>query len=464
MVEALSMGRITNLSVVLVLAGCEPEGAVNMCPFEQPVRLASVPEGMNQWSVEVQLSTVGGLLHYTATEDDETVAALIDPCTGAETPYREFAAGPGGLVVVDTPNGRLLYVSRPQEDEVIVLDRLDVPGFDEPRWVEGVPAFHSMSTAPGGALLCTDREAPEGASCWLHDGDPAHAPKPMGTGIRQHAWSGGQWFVLDVAGALRRVDEATGAETPLLTGVDAFGFAGRYVTWQTGEEGAVEVHRLDVETGVDIVLMDGLEEAGSWEVNEDGTAIGRYEPGGPFEALFRLEDGEPLAFPPHIGVGDAGAGAEFELVLERDNLEEHVRALWDPFAGEEPREWFREALWYDHLSVRRVGDQIFYFIPLICEPGGMVRRADLRTGEHVRIAAYASSLPTLLPDGRYLLASRQGWEPISDVFVFDPATRETTPVVEAVVDWRYSAEHGVFYARTTGAEAGVWVTPLPPQG
>lgn len=439
----------------------EPLDAPTACPADELVQLASWPAWPgSRWFI----GSIDERLLYSVHDGEQTIAAMLDPCTGEAAPAA--VANASDFTVTTTPHGRLLYGTN-GAGEVLILDDLDAPGFAAPRRVDGPPEIGDIDAVPGGVLLCTPRSPvgpPAPRACWVHAGDPTEAPLAVGDAISSWLVTADAMFLLDASGVLRSGDARSSDTTQIAADVRRMWLAPeqRHLVWEAGDDAATQIVARDLQTGDQHVLVQDHEPgAGRWIFNGDGTAGGLVDDDHHLGALFRLDSGAALSIPEHVAVTRYSHGREFDLQLASETGN-HTRAYWDPFLADAPRIWFDDSLWFGGPAPQRDGDIVVYTLDDVCVPTRTVYRVDLTTGEPTQIAHGVSGSLVPLADGRFLTTvSDDDWDLVGDLVVLDPDNRSLRVLAEDVDEWVHVEGRGVFYVRATGDDAGVWAVPVP---
>ncbi|MCY1066096.1 hypothetical protein OV090_15055 [Nannocystis sp. RBIL2] len=494
----------------LLLAACSedavaPESFASACPLHEPVRLAAPPDGWQPGSARVYpFKQLGDRLLYSFDNagDPDPGYWLVHRCGGPPRRFTTFTPGTILPFALETAEGTLVYAVD-REGRHVVLDRLDVPGFDVPRPVGGLPGYDipgGSSHEAGYALFASvnrptgdARQAAgvEGGSAVVHthDGDPDAPALHLGDHVVSLAQHGSSVFVLDDDGALRKVDPFTRESEPLQAGVRYFTLAadGRHLIWQAiGDDDVEPVYLRDLEASARLAVADfGVDReiavndfaARSWNrMPAHGLAVGRWTwtegsaaaalvgPDDTFVTAVRTDTGESLAIPEHRQQRGA-LGDDFVLVMpDTNNL---VLALWSPDGGD-VRVWYRGPADATVEARARVGDELEYFLgEPTDETTGSLLRVDLRTGELTQRAPRIGRDYLQLDARRYFTAVRA--EPVQagaeikwtyDLLVFDADSRVYTTIAERVDDFVHVPDQGVLYLDSRGDEPGLWAAPL----
>ncbi|PCC72476.1 hypothetical protein SAMN02745121_01653 [Nannocystis exedens] len=495
----------------LLLAACgedavAPESLAAACPLHAPVRLAAPPDGWQPGPARVYpFKQLGDRLLYSFDDagDPDPGYWLIHRCGGAPRRFTTFTPGTVLPFSLETAEGTLVYAVD-REGRHVVLDRLDVPGFDVPRPVGGLPGYDVPGGSPheAGYALFASVNRPTGAArqaagveagtavVHTHDGDPDAPALLLGDNVVSLAQHGGHVFVLDDDGVLRKVDPFTREREPLQDGVRYFTLAGdgRHLIWQAiGDDDVEPVYLRDLEVRARVAVADfgvdreiavndfaarswnrmpdqDLAAVGRWTWTGDSTAAALVGPDGTFVTAVRTDTGEPLAIPEHRGQRGA-LGDDFVLVMPDEGT--LVLALWHPTDGD-LRVWYRGPADATVEAGARVGDELEYFLAdPTDETAGSLLRVDLGTGELTERAPRIGRDYRPLDAHRYFTAVRA--EPVQagaeiqwtyDLLVFDADTRVYTTIAERVDDFVHMPDQGVLYLDSRGDEPGLWAAPL----
>jgi hypothetical protein len=505
--------RTTHLATLpLLLAACgdelvAPDPLVSACPLVAPVRLAAPPAGWSRRAARTYpFRVLGDRLLYSFDEPDDPDPAywLVHRCGGAPRRFTTFVPGMRLPLALDTDAGPLVYaVDRDRRH--VLLDRLDVPGFDVPRPIADLPSydvpgasaheagfvlFARVNRPPGDAFEAAD----VGAASYVmhtHDGDPDAPALPLGDDVVSLAHRDGRVLVLTDDGLLREVDPLTGDDELLQSRVRYFTLSPdhRRLIWQAlGDDDAEPVFLRALDRRPRLAATGGGHDrqiavnefaarswnrapgygrdVGRWSWTDDSSAAALIGLDGTFVAAVRADTGEPLDIPEHREQrGPLGDG--FVLVLP--SADTQVLALWRPLTGV-MRVWYRGPT--DAAVTPRAldGDTLDYFLADAADPEvGSLRRIDLRTGAlHQRVPRIGQHYEQL-DDRRYFTAIRA--EPVHagvavrwtyDLLVFDADTRVYTTIAERVDDFARAPDQGIFYLDSRGPDPGLWVAPLSP--
>ncbi|MFZ6180511.1 hypothetical protein [Nannocystis pusilla] len=505
---SLRPAHLAALSLLLAACGEDavaPESFAAACPLREPVRLAAPPAGWQPGPARVYpFKQLGDHLLYSFDNagDPDPGYWLVHRCGGPPERFTTFTPGTVLPFALATAEGTLVYAVD-REGRHVVLDRLDVPGFDVPRPIEGLPRYDVPGGSPheAGYALFASVNRPTGAArqaagvdggsavVHTHDGDPEAPALHLGDHVVSLAQHGSAVFVLDDDGALRKVDPFTRESEPLQDGVRYFTLAadGRHLIWQAiGDDDVEPVYLRDLEASARLAVADfGVDReiavndfaARSWNrMPAHGLAVGRWTwteasaaaalvgPDDTFVTAVRTDTGEPLAIPEHRQQRGA-LGDDFVLVMpDPTNL---VLALWSPEDGD-VRVWYRGPADATVEARARVGDELEFFLgEPTDETAGSLLRVDLRTGELTERAPRIGRDYRPLDARRYFTAVRA--EPVQagaeikwtyDLLVFDADSRVYTTVAERVDDFVLVPDHGVLYLDSRGDEPGLWAAPL----
>ena len=473
------------------LLACDPgadAGPVSTCPLDQVTRMAAPPRGWQPGLGGLAFQAFGDhvLYRFDPTADPTPTYWVIDRCGGAPERFTSVTAGMTRFTGLETAEGWLLYAQ--EDDRHVILDRLDVPGFDAPRPVPGLPAgkfgasasalgmyFSSVSEMPNNLAGVAGIGA-RAHTIYLHHGDPDVPVVELGRRIVTLQNAGARLFMLDDDGDLRDVDPVTGASELVLAGVRRFTVsdAARRLIWQQlGDDVSEPIFLRDLDTGEDRQIAVNDFTAVSWNRSGDpdtsGTGLWTFAAEGAYAALYgpahalaavvRTADGAAIEPPAGARLrGTLGRG----FSLSRDHDDETAWLRWDP-ETDALQEWHRGPAGEWALQLFAVGDDFVDYIDRD-EGGfdGVLWRADHRTGETTMLVPRVGPSTTVLADGRYLTAiPSRAYSPF-DVVVFDPDTGRYTTVAADVLTFRYFPDQGVLYLGGDDGP-GLWAAPLPPR-
>ncbi|WP_434423304.1 hypothetical protein [Nannocystis pusilla] len=473
------------------LLACDPgddADSATTCPLEQVTRMVAPPRGWRPDLDGLSFHIFGDHILYSfdGPTDSTPTYWMLDRCGGAPQRFTPATGRKTRFTGLENDEGWLLYGQ--DDDGHVILDRLDVPGFDAPRPVLGLPAgqfsasasargmqFSSLPETPNNLFGAAGIGAPARAH-YLHHGDPDRAVVELGVRIVQHQSAGDRLFMLDDDGDLRDVDPATGASELVLAGVRRFNVsdAARRLIWQQlGDDVSEPIFLRDLDTGEDrqIAVNDftalswnrpgdpDSPGTGAWAFTAKGDYAALYGPAHALAAVVRTSDGAAIEPPAGARLrGLLGRG----FALTRDHDDETAWLRWDPATGV-LQEWHRGPAGEWSLQLFAVADDFIDYID-IDEGGfsGALWRADHRTGEATMLIPRVGLGTTVLADGRYLTAfPSRSYSPF-DVVVFDPDTGRYTTIAADVDDFRYFPDQGVLYLGGDDAP-GLWAAPIPPR-
>jgi hypothetical protein len=494
----------------LLLAACGDEPVVQepfaaACPLQAPVRLAAPPDGWQPGRTRVYPFRALGdriLYSFDGPADTDPGYWLVHRCGGAPRRFTTFTPGTVLPFALETDHGTLAYAVDPDGRHVL-LDRLDVAGFDVPRPIADLPdydvpggvadeagyALFARVNRPTGSALHAAGITAGTAVVHTHDGDPDAPALHLGDDVVSLAHRGGRLLVLTDDGALREVDPFTREVEPVLEGVRYFSLADddRRLIWQAiGDDDVEPVYLRDLEASARIAVAEygvdreigvndfaarswnrmpeqGLE-VGSWVWTGDSAAAALVGPHGTFVAAVRSDTGQPLQIPEHRQ--QRGALGR-DLVLVMPDLDNLVLALWRPTDGD-LRVWYRGPVDATVEPRRRDGDALEYFLadPTNGDIGSLLR-VDLGTGELTERVPRIGREYQQLDARRYFTAVHA--EPVQaggevkwtwDLLVFDADSRVYTTIAERVDHFLRFPDQGVLYLDSRGPEPGLWAAPL----
>lgn len=471
------------------LLACDPgadAGPISTCPLDQVTRMAAPPRGWHDGLRMLQTFGDHVLYRFDPRADPTPTYWMIDRCGGEAERFTSVTPGMTRFTGLETDEGWVLYAQ--EDDRHFILDRLDVPGFDAPRPVPGLPAGkYSASVSALGMHFST---LPDGQNnlggaagigaptraLYLHHGVADAPVVTLGARVVQHQLVGDRIFTLDEDGDLRDVDPVTGASELVLAGVRRFNVSGaaRRLIWQQlGDDVSEPIFLRDLDTGEDrqIAVNDftalswnrpgdpDSPATGAWAFAAEGDYAAFYGPAHALAAVVRTADGAPIEPPPGARLrGNLGRG----FALTRDHDDETAWLRWDPATGV-LHEWFRGPVGTASLQLFAVDDDFIDYVD-IDESGhsGVLWRVDHRTGETTMLVPRVGAGTTVLADGRYLTAfPSRSFFPF-DVVVFDPDTGRYTTVAADVDNFRFFPDQGVLFLGGDHGP-GLWAAPLPPR-
>ncbi|MBZ5714553.1 hypothetical protein [Nannocystis pusilla] len=484
--------RVPAALLALAFAACLAEDAepVATCPLDQPVRLAGPPSGWTRESGDrLYFQRVGEQLLYAKGpyDDHKLEYSLLDRCGGEPEHHAPDLPGVGLRGVIRTADHFVLYADD-QAGRQFVLDRLDVPGLDEPHPVLGLPAGKLTTSRGQGAIYYLTEHQPRSTlvnaagigapaySMYAHHGDPAAAAVLLGEQVVRFAADDDRLLILHDDGTLRDVDVRTGESELVLTGVRHFVTvpASRRLIWQQLGDDLVEpVFLRDRDTGDDLQIAvndftaaswnrlgdPATASIGHWLTTPDGTHAALYGPELRVAAVVRTDTGAAVV--PPAGARLRGlVRDDFNLALVDDD--ELVLARWDP-RTDLLREWYRAAPGGSQPNVFAVrDDSIDYLLFDGQSSDATLWRVDLATGETtVRVPRVGFST-VRLADGRYFTGIPSSIYTF-DLVVFDPDTELYTTIAADVGYFELDLDFGVFYLDERGPQPGLWAAPIPPR-
>lgn len=499
-------------ALVLALSACSdetagpepaPEGIA--CPLTERVRLASPPGGFTPGDLYYDLRLVGDHLLFTFDGPDDPGRTYwhTSRCGGE---VEEFTSLPPGMVlhaVVATDAGPALYALDPLDGQAFLLDRLDVPGFDEPSPILGLPALfplgHGM-LGSGQRRYADFSAANEGGHAWsaagigaitwklfTHAGDPDVPALQVGAAILDIAHADDHLLVHDDDGTVRRFDPLTGASTTLLTGVRHVSFSPdrtRAIWQQIGDDQVETVYLRDLGAGTDREIAvndfaqqswgrflsgDGLgRDAGEWSWTRDGAFAAMKGLDDTLVAAVRTDTGEPLELPAHVRLVEPMTSL---FRLELADPTERVDALWDPATGS-TRVWHRGPVTPKLLRDDGTTAELVVF-DAADEVTGRLVVLDLATGESTELLSSFSTTSGRLADGVYLYRTIRDFVPLTmsgqarvevatyDLAFADPATQLYTPIADDISALAFVPDEALILLDAHGDDPGVWAVPYP---
>lgn len=501
---------VSLVGIVLLIAGCHdgsiaPESFASACPLTAPVRLAAVPEGWQpRPGRRYPFRALGDRLVYSFDEFDDPDPAywLVHRCGGEPERFESFVPGSILPFALETEVGTLVYAVDADGRHVLV-DRLDVPGFDSPRPIAGLPRFAGSGGAPhddGYALFAHQNPATSTAmraagvgaatlAAYTHDGDLDASALSLGDAVVDLVARPGRLLLLDDDGVLRQHDPFARTTDVLLTNVRYFTLAAddRHLIWQAlgndlaepvflrdldvSARSATHTFALDREVAVNDFAAeswnrrpDGGLDVGTWSFTGDSATAALIGPDNRFVAVIATDTGASREIPEHIGHRGA-VGPEFILVLP--DPDDHVLALWDPRA-KSVRIWYRGPRDSAPELRGRDGDHLEYFLPDPVDPAlGSLWRVDLATGQtDARIRRIGREFERIDED-RYFTAFRAeairlgtdvSWT--YDLAVIHAGTGVYRTLAEGVDDYLRLPDQGILYMDVRGPEPGLWIAPV----
>ncbi|WAS92340.1 hypothetical protein [Nannocystis punicea] len=483
---------LRHLPLAAALLACGPEdvGPVSTCPTGQVTRMAAPPRGWQPVANRrISFQTFGDHVFYRFDRYDHPAPTYwrIDRCGGEPERFTPATVSTSRYTGLETDEGWVLYAQ--DGDRHLVLDRLDVPGFDETRPVPGLPPgkfaatptargmyFSSVPAAPN-SLANVAGIGTSAHAIYMHHGDPEVPAVKFGDAIVSLQNLDDRMLALDDDGDLRAVDPVTGASELLLAGVRRFGVSSevRRLIWQQlGDDLSEPIFLRDLDTGEDTQIAvndftavswnrpgdDESRNTGTWQFAEDGAHAALYGPRHTLAAVVRTADGAPID--PPAGARLRGyLGRDFSL--SRDDGDDTVFILWNP-ETDALREWYRGPASAPPPQAFFVEDDfIDYLVPDDSGFSGVLWRTDHRTGEAVMRAPRIGIGTTVLADGRYLTAFPSfAYYPL-DVVLFDPDTSQYTTLAAAVDDFHFHPDQGLVYLDGSDDGPGLWAAPIPPK-
>lgn len=378
-------------------------------------------------------------------------------CGGAATLLRGEELG--GAFALTGEEGALALGHRVQAGEVVLLDRLDVPGVDAPRVIATLdPIDSGWFRWPEGLLLWSGplmRGAPEGSRVFVYPGPegPLRPAVELASDVVWLARGGLDGFALRTAsGELMHVQD--GAATSLHASVRSAGLApdGAHAAWQD-VNGGWTLHSLARGEGVPLGPTAKARSAGpdaaAWRWTD--AAVAAIDANGGLIAAYDRRDGTRLADPPGHGVVRADeAGPLFFLTAQV--APERVELAWDPHE-DALTEWYRGPDVGLHPQVTAAG------IRYLAEPGSLYLH---RPGRVPTLLQAEASLDALaLADGRTLMSLTAADE-THRLVLLDASGAQARTIAEGVARWSVTAEEPprLTYAIASGPDAGVWISGL----
>lgn len=385
-------------------------------------------------------------------------AHAVDACTGAAEPLA--AEDLSGAFALTGEAGALALGHRQPTGEVLLLDRLDVPGLDAPREIARLdPTDSGWFRWPTGLLLWNgpllrDTPGPAQILWYPGPGGPLQPATPLADDIVWLARGGQDAFLARTsAGALLHVHDAT--VTPVHPQVRRASLApdGAHAAW-LDRSGSMTLHTLATATSVDlgahdiVTLRSAGPEPDTWRWTDDALAI--LDVHGAVIAAHDRATGSRLADPPqHLAARESTPGDL--LLLTASISPERVELAWDPHTGAS-FEWYRGP----DLAVtpQQVDAGVRYHV---------AGQLWLRRPDHAPelLQPEASTDAIALADGRTLMAL-QDPDDTRRLILLDESGAHATPIAAGVSRWSVTVDDPprLAYAVSAGDDAGVWITPL----
>lgn len=499
-------------ALLLALATCHddtagspapaPEGIA--CPLTERVRLASPPGDFKPADLYYALHRVGDHLLFTFDGPDDPARTYwhTSRCGGEVEEFTSLPPGlqPNSLAATDT--GPVVYALDP-DGKVFIIDRLDVPDFDEPREVSGIPAIRLV--LPGFFSITSRRyvafsNAKDGGQGWsaagigaisralfTHTGDPDVPALQVGAAVINTFYFDDHLIVHDDDGTVRRFDPRTGASTTLLTGVRHVSLSPdttRAIWQELGDDQSERVFLRDLDAGTDIEIavndftqqswgrlppganIDG--DAGRWTWTKDGAFAALSGPDSTFVAAVRTDTGAPLEIPAHAYHRDP-LTSHFTLILADPT--DSVDAVWDPASGN-VRVWHRGPVAPKYVHDDATAAE--YFLPDSKDSyDGRLVRVDLATGTSTEVLPRYSWHSGPLTDNLSLYRTLRGYVPLAttelgevsalvyDLAFADATTQRYYPIADNVSALALVPDEGLIVLDAHGEAPGVWAVPYP---
>lgn len=400
----------------------------------------------------------------TVADDRVVVAAgvpatvdLVDACGGEPVRLAEVDADYTGAFALASDDGPLAIAHR--QDEVLLIDRLDVPGVDEPMSIARVdPTDSGWFRWTRGMLLWSATDRP-GVQRVLWYPGPAGPDAPAELLADDVVWLGRGGLDLFLAltedGALLRLH--AGVVDVVATDVRRAGLApdGAQFVWQA--RGSSIATLLQPLAGGPPVALEvpgtrsGSPAAG-WRWTESAIAV--VDAAGRVVAAHDRMDGRRLAAPPpHLRVRDDAAPGGRWLFLTVAIDPERLEIAWDPHTGES-FDWYRGT--DEPLHPAHTAEGVRW---LDADPGTLW----LRRPEHgfdELLQPLASLDAVALPDGRTVM--RVPGESGDSLVMLSADARTSTTLATSVARWTVTTDEPpqLVHAAPDGPSAGVWLTPL----
>lgn len=427
-------------------------------------------------------------------ETPRTVVA-VDLC-GGDAPEQLAGAEEGlsGAFTLAGPEGLLAVGQRLETNELVLLDRLDVPGVDIPRPMVTLPKSDSVSALLGDALvLCsgdgcqsavelTSRVAGRGLpnlDLMIYPGPEGLEAPPveLARGLVWHEWvtvGPVSLYGLSESGDLLKLaGEGEDGAGILQTGVRFASLprGGDQLLWQAQGDGQNEpVFLRTLATGVDVSLgvndftavswdpdlSSPMSDTGTWIWTDTAVALIGVE--GTLVRAHARTDGALLAPPPaHDRYPYRNIQSHNLFFLTVETGSERAHLAWDPLAGT-THEWLRTA-----------SDDV---LPIDVTAGVLYGRIDRDTGEGAWMLDRLAGGPAEVllsgigpngfefPAGQWILSLKGKTQGTVDLHRFDPVTGDHSLLAESATYWRPADGTRLVYTIVDGPDAGVWVESI----
>lgn len=384
-------------------------------------------------------------------------AQVVDACSG-ET--RSFAAAElSGAFALTGEAGAMALGHRQPSGEVLLLDRLDEPGLDEPRQIARIdPNQSGWFRWPEGLLLWSGpllREEPGVSRIFWYPGPagPEHPATLLADDVVWLARGGPDMFVARTTdGALLHLHDGAADVVHPQVRRAAVAPGGAQVVW-IDAAGSMTLHRFATDSSLDlgaaqITLRSAGPEPDAWRWTSDALAV--VDADGVVFATHDREDGARLASPPTHQTSRPDVAGDL-LLLTAATAPERVELAFAPRTGES-FEWYRGP--DVALTPIRADDGVRYHAE------GRLWQA--RPGEAPALLQAEASLDAVaLADGRTVMALINPDE-TNRLVLLDATGAHAMPLADGVTRWSVTADDPprLVYAVADGPVAGVWVTPL----
>lgn len=394
--------------------------------------------------------------HLVLLADAPARAYAVDACTGEAT--RLGATGLGGAFALTGEAGALALGHRQQDGAVLLLDRLDVPGVDEPRQIARLdPIDSGWYRWPEGLLLWSGplmRAATGPSQVFFYPG-PAGPLQPAASLASDVVWLArggpGEFVVRTESGDLLRLIDGEASRVHSSVRRASLAPGGGQIVWQVAG-GATTLHDFAADTSIDLraaaSLLRSAPDIEAWRWTDD--AVAAVDTNGQLGAAHDRTTGARLAAPPpHVAVREDVPGPQFFLTVQL--TPERVELAWDPRTGE-AIEWYRGP--DVELQPQRAGQGIRY----LAEEQLWLHRPDLAPE---LLQPQASRDALVLRDGRALMSLLAEDETHTLVLLDESGARAWT-IAEGVSRWSVTADEPprLVHAIAGGPDAGVYISPL----
>lgn len=485
--------RIAGLAVGVSLAlSCSEDAGTGACG-EVPERVMNFEPGA--------LANAGDLwqrgeqVFLTLRHDDDLISLYTAERCGDGVP-RQLVGPEQGIEwagTYETDVGPLLF-GKTTTGEYLHLDRLDVPGRDEPRRIiapgDDLHISGVTGLLGGGLLLRAtiaergDLRPPGGPEAPRFDmkfypgpGGITAPPATLARNLVKFEARADRLYALTATGELLGIDDR--GDVALLQAEVRAAFVapdGAQLAWQArGDGGPEPVYLRTLATGADaaigvneVITFAGLDEPGilalgGWMWTDEALAL--VGPGGTLLRAHARSDGALLAPPPpHLSVYGGGSynpGGDVFIVQTIDAFQQ-IGLAWDPVA-ETVIEWYRGELTEYNPNIYRIDEGLSFTIwnPVDATRSALwLSRLDGRPAQRL-IADYDVYSNYQLPDGRVLMRLEADSTADRRLVLIDPIDGSRRVVAREIGQWGLGRDADeILYTRPDGPDTGVWARPL----